>query len=244
LVLQTVLPALMLAGGDSVVSVEGGTHNSKAPPFAFLSQAFLPLIRKMGPQVSLELVRPGFYPAGGGRIEVSIQPATSLSPLSILEVGARQPLRAQALVSALPRGVGHREILTLRDHIDLEWSDTDIILIEQPRGPGNALHVFAPCETVTEVFTGFGERKKRAEEVAEEVAKEVLAYLEMDVPVGEHLADQLLLPMALAGGGRFRATPLSLHTTTNIEVIQTFLDVPFAVHPLKEEGGPVEVVVG
>lgn len=244
LVFQTILPALMVADGDSTVTVEGGTHNSKAPPFAFIEEAFLPLVRQMGPQVEATLIRPGFYPAGGGRFDVTIHPSSALKPLTLRDVGERQPLRAQALVSALPRGVGHREIMTLKEHLELEWRDTSITLVEEPRGPGNALHVFVTCACLTEVFTGFGERRKRAEEVAETLAKEVLAYLETDAPVGEHLADQLLLPLALAGSGQYRATPLSRHTTTNIAVIQKFLDVSIQVRQEEGPTGTVEVTVG
>jgi len=244
LVLQTILPALMLASGDSEVTIEGGTHNSKSPPFDFLEAAFLPLLNQMGPEVTIELIRPGFYPAGGGKLVARIHPATSLRPLELLEVGERKPLRARARVAGMPRGVAHQELLTLREHLPIEWQDTRIEEVERPIGPGNSLHVFAECGPLTEVFTGFGERKVDAVRVAERVAEEVKAYLAHEVPVGEHLADQLLLPLALAGGGRFRATPASLHTTTNIDVIRAFVDVPFSITELSPDGGPVEVAVG
>src|SRR5579883_1362869 len=83
LVLQTVLPALMLAEGASHVSIEGGTHNTAAPPFDFLDRSFLPLIGRMGPQIRLELDRYGFYPAGGGCIRATIEPTRQLAPLDL-----------------------------------------------------------------------------------------------------------------------------------------------------------------
>src|SRR2546428_9297761 len=64
LVFQTILPALLRASAATRVTIEGGTHNSAAPPFDFLDRTFLPLIRKMGATVSLKLERYGFYPAG------------------------------------------------------------------------------------------------------------------------------------------------------------------------------------
>ena len=79
------------------------------------------------------------------------------------------------------------------------------------------------CEQVTEVFCAFGERGVRAEMVAEKAVAEARRYLDAGVPVGEHLADQLLVPMALAGGGAFKTLPLSGHARTNIDVIETFL---------------------
>lgn len=244
LVLQTILPALMMTDGDSEITLEGGTHNSKAPPFEFLEHTFLPLLRRMGPEVEVELQRPGFYPAGGGRLVARIHPSRSLQPISLLEVGERAPLRALARVAHLPRGIGHRGMLTLREHLPLEWPDTRTVEHDDALGPGSSLHVLLTCQCLTEVVTGFGTRRVSAEEVALGVVKEVQSYLGHSVPVGDYLADQLLLPLALAGGGRFRATPLSLHSTTNIAVIQRFVDFPVVVNPLQAVDGPVEVRVG
>lgn len=80
---------------------------------------------------------------------------------------------------------------------------------------------------ITEVFTGLGERGVLAETVAENVIQEVRDYLAAGVPVGEHLADQLLIPLALAGSGSFLTGNVSRHTRTNIEVISKFIPVPF-----------------
>ena len=87
LVLQTILPALLTAAERSDLVLEGGTYNPLAPPFDFLSLAFLPLIRRMGADVSVRLERPGFYPAGGGRFSVSIAPVKQLAPITLLTRG-------------------------------------------------------------------------------------------------------------------------------------------------------------
>src|SRR5689334_333662 len=80
LVLQTVLPPLLLASRPSKITIEGGTHNPLAPPVDFLDRSFLPLVRRMGPRVRVQLERWGFYPAGGGRISVEIEPVQRLQP--------------------------------------------------------------------------------------------------------------------------------------------------------------------
>jgi RNA 3'-terminal phosphate cyclase (ATP) len=72
LVLQTVLPALLIADGPSRITLEGGTHNHRAPSYEFLANAYLPLVNQMGARVSAELQRRGFYPAGGGRFIVIV----------------------------------------------------------------------------------------------------------------------------------------------------------------------------
>lgn len=238
LVLQTVLPPLLMAGGPSRLTLEGGTHNPFAPPFDFLQKAFLPLLNRMGAQVTAELDRPGFYPAGGGRFRVEIAPA----PLQRVDIPERGPIRrrvARALVSNLPRNIAERELAIIEKKLDCD--EYRVEQVPNARGPGNVVLVEIESEHITEVFTGFGERGKPAETVAEEVVNDARAYLAAGVPVGECLADQLLIPMALAGGGSFTTLSLSRHTKTNAEVIRLFLDVDVGFEQLSPHVWRVEV---
>jgi len=227
LVLQTVLPALMVAERPSRLCLRGGTHNTYAPPFDFLQKAFLPLLGRMGPQVEATLDRPGFYPAGGGQVTVGIQPCPHLRAVELLERGRVVRRLARGIVSRLPRHIAEREVDTLRRRLGWPPDCVAVEEVESP-GPGNVLIVELESEHVTEVFSGFGERGVPAETVAKGVVREVREYLDAEVPVGRHLADQLLIPMALSGGGRFRTLPPSEHTRTNVETLRHFLDVPIA----------------
>jgi RNA 3'-terminal phosphate cyclase (ATP) len=222
LVLQTILPALMGGDSPSLLTFEGGTHNPMAPPFEFLSRVYAPLVAKMGVGVGLQLQRPGFYPAGGGRFRAVVQPGR-LQPIQLLERGAIRARRATAIFSSLPFHVVQRELDAVKR--TLQFTDEECQPREVPdsAGPGNALEIEIECEHVTEIFTAFGEKGVRAEEVAEKVCTETLDYLDAGVPVGTHLADQLMLLMALAGGGSFRTLQPTLHTTTQVEVIREFL---------------------
>jgi len=234
LVLQTVLPPLLTASGPSQLTLEGGTHNSWAPPFPFLAKAFLPLIQHTGPRVVARLDRPGFYPAGGGRFNVSIQPTEELGRIELLQRGEVRHRRARALVARLPRHVAERELKVVAGRLRLPKDALRIEEVTDSRGPGNVLMIEVECEHVTELFTGFGRRGIRAEAVARAAVEECEAYLDADVPVGSHLADQLLIPMAMAGGGAFRTVTPSRHMTTNVEVLKQFLDVDVQV----EKEGP------
>ena len=225
LVLQTVLPALVLAEGPSSLIIEGGTHNPFTPPVDFIATTFLPLLNRMGPEVSVTLDRPGFFPAGGGRIEVKIQPCDRLLPLNLMERDKICRIQCQALISRLPAHIAGRELAVVERRLRLDKRDCQTRIVKDSPGPGNALIVEVAGGEVTEIFTGFGKRRVSAEEVANLVVEEVLTFLKAGVPVGEHLADQLLVPLALAGGGRFRTSPLSSHTRTNASVIQQIIGV-------------------
>lgn len=229
LVLQTILPPLLTADGPSTITISGGTHNPMSPPFPFLQRSFAPLLGAMGAQVRLELERYGFYPAGGGRVRAHITPAETLQPLELMKRGAETNHRARALLANLPEHIAERELKVVRT--ELGWSNDQTSAEPLPRvkGPGNALVIELAFEAVTEVITGFGEKGVRAETVARRAVAEARRYLASTAPVGEHLADQLMIPLALAGGGCYRTLPLSPHSRTNIETIQQFIEVRFEV---------------
>jgi RNA 3'-terminal phosphate cyclase (ATP) len=240
LVLQTVLPALMLADAPSVLTLRGGTHNPKAPPWHFLATVFLPLVERMGPSLPTRLRSWGFYPAGGGDFTIEVHPVARLAPLELRERGAFRQVTATAAVSALPRAIAERELAVIGRLLELDRRQMRVIEVERSPGPGNCCWITAEAEGITELATAFGEKRLSSETVAETCAREHLAWRTAGAPVGEHLADQLLVPLALAGAGRFRTGELSQHTTTNMEVIRQFLPVRFE---RTSDGGQTEVAV-
>jgi len=225
LVLQTVLPPLLIASGPSTVTLEGGTHNPWAPPFDFLARSLVPLMHRMGPAVELALSRPGFFPAGGGLFQARIEPVERLSALHLTARGAIRRRLARAWLSKLPVAIAERELAVVREELGWPAEECDVQVVPHPRGPGNALILEIEADHVTGVFTGFGERGRPAEAVAREATRSARIWLQAEVPVDEHLADQLLLPMALAGGGSFRTVAPSSHATTNAAILDRFLPV-------------------
>lgn len=238
LVFQTLLPALIRARGPSTIRISGGTHNDFAPSFHFLRDSFALALAQMGAKLRLELGGWGFNPAGGGELIAHVKPG-SLRPVELVSRGAVEAIELSAAVCRIPPGVATRELQVLANGLGLPADVGEALRVESP-GPGNAVWVTVRCAGVTAVFDGLGSRGVSAEQVAKGVLAKVRAWQRAGVPVGPYLADQLLLPMAMAGGGRLRAQPLSLHARTNIEVIERFLPVRFGVTP---RDGAVDVEV-
>lgn len=234
LVLQSILPALMVANAPSTVILEGGTHNPFAPPFDFLEKAFLKLLGKMGPKVAVKLEKPGFYPAGGGRFAVSITPVKKLKNLELMERGHILEKTAVAAVSNLSMNIAKRELKAVRKMLGWDLENTKTIEVKNARGPGNILTLEIESENIAEVFTGFGEKGMSAEKVARRAARQARDYVKLDVPVGRYLADQILIPMAMAGKGRFRTVPPSNHTRTNADIIGRFLNVNIDINEINK----------
>ncbi|MCF6220046.1 MAG: RNA 3'-terminal phosphate cyclase [Robiginitomaculum sp.] len=226
LVAQTIIPILSHAKTASTATIIGGTHNMWAPTFDYLERAFLPQYNKMGGRVSAELIKYGFVPAGGGEIALSVRPTTEKRALDLQERGEKTGANIVAVLANLKRDIANREIKAITKRMDIDKSASEILHVESP-GPGNAVSVFMDYENVTEVFIGLGQHGVRAEAVAGLVVDEARGYFTSEAAVGPHLADQLLLPMALMKGGVFTTTEITEHTRTNINIIKRFVDVDF-----------------
>lgn len=224
LVLQTVLIPLVLADAPSRLVLEGGTHNMLAPPFEFIERSFLPILKRMGPVVSAKLVRHGFYPRGGGRIEIDILPAP-LRRIDCIDRGALLNRLAMAVFAAIPGEVAERELKQARKLL-ADWPEDAFASRELPaeQGPGTILMLEAVFEHVTEVVSGFGKLGVSAEKLASTAANRMTGYLNSGAFAGPYLADQLLLPFAVAGGGSFTTVKPSQHARTAADVIQLFFD--------------------
>lgn len=252
LVFQTILPALLThKTGDTHdgktdnrqmdITFEGGTHNMMAPPFDFLQETFLGVLGKMGADITAKLTAYGFYPAGGGCFQVKVAPVSRLQPIELLKRGEIIRQGADCLVSQLAKRIAKQEAEIIAERMGWPMQDCRFTGVDS-RGPGNVVMVKIESEALTEVFTAFGEKGVALRTVANHAADEAMKYYRHDLVVDEHLADQLLIPMAIAGGGRFITGKPSLHTETNIEVIKQFLDINFTVRQIDEHR--YEIAVG
>ena len=229
LVLQTLLPALLHAEASSTLRIEGGTHNPMAPPFEFIEQCFLPVLWSMGVKASVALERPGFMQAGGGVLTAQISPIKKWKKITLTERGEELGLFGMVLNAHLPRSIVEREIAAANGVLRLPIEATEAA---DSAGPGNAIMLGARFANVCEITTGIAQMGRSAEAVATGAAKSLRGYLASSAPVGAHLADQLLLPMALAGGGMFHTLSITEHTRTNMALIEQFLPVKFGVKEL------------
>ncbi len=227
LVCQTILPVLALAKGSSTITFEGGTHNGMSPSLSFLEQSFLPVLKSMGVNCEVQISALGFYPAGGGKWQISIEPTKMLKPVHLTEAGCNfakdsKNCSLNALVSLLPESIGQREVTTAKKILDWQDASSQVQDVVTP-GPCNSFQLRINSKIHSSVFEVVGELGVSAERVAKRAAGRVKKYIYAQAAVEEHLADQLLLLIALAGSGSFTTTKPSLHTATNVDVIKQLL---------------------
>lgn len=233
LLFQTLLPALWTADDASTLRLEGGTHNPLAPPFDYIDRVFLHSLAKIGPRAEVILESAGFAPAGGGVMHATVHPCAKLHPFELMTRAEEGKSRIRVLYRHLPLSVSGRmldaalEVLPCKD-ATVESCDPGV-------GIGILCLVESEFGEIREMTSTYGEKGKTAERVGHHAAKSMANYIGAGVPVGRHLADQLLLPMALAGEGRFVTMSLDDHVPTNISVIEKFLEVKFTIR--EEERG-------
>jgi RNA 3'-terminal phosphate cyclase (ATP) len=234
LVFQTLLPALMLAEKSSSLRIQGGTHNPLAPSADYLAKVFLPAAKRLGVSAKVVCERVGFAPAGGGTLVAEIA-ASKLKECNFLERGALLRRELSAMVANLSGEIMLREVAHAEKRLGWAEYERDLVQVTNADGAGNCFAVQLDYENISERFTEYGRHGTSAERVSGRVVKEVKDFLSTPESVlGEHLADQILLPMGLAGKGSFTTSKLTNHLRTNLAVIQQFLDIEVNLEQLTE----------
>lgn len=233
LVLQTLIPPLLLARGPSSLTVVGGTHVPFSPSWNYLAEVFAPALGRLGAHIELRQDSCGFYPKGGGKVHCRIQPSAALSGLNLEHRGKLLRIGGCCAVANLPLSIAERETRTALERLGQVLGALPMEL--EPRevsayGPGNFIFIKGEYEHAVSGCTALGERGKPAEVVAEEAAEEFLSHHATGMPVDPHLADQLVLYLALAQAPSVFATSrITRHLETNLEVTGCFLDLTFQV---------------
>jgi RNA 3'-terminal phosphate cyclase (ATP) len=226
LVLHTMYLPLALRGKEpSHLTLTGGTHVLASPCLHFLQTTWRAHLERMGLRVELKLVRPGFYPRGGGIVEATIYPCSALTGLHLGNRG-KVKIRGFSAVAGLPEDIAHRMARRATQRLKAKRLSSEIAIECWPSGPGAGLGLVLETDTVPVLFFGLGERGKPADKVADEAVDQVLGYLEGgEATVDCHSADQIVLPLALASGSSaFHVSEVTQHLLTNIAVIKKFVD--------------------
>jgi len=239
-----VLLPLALAEGESHLTLRGGTHVPWAPPLPYLEHVFLPTLAQMGVEASVELTRWGFYPAGGGEVRVRIAGRKGpLRPIVLTERGELRRVWGTAAVMNLPAHIPQRMTNRARNVL----TEAGLKAQVEPRrlsgpGPGAGIFLFAGYTHAIAGFTAYGRKGLPAERVAEAACQDLLAHHHSGAPADPHLADQLVLPMALAAEeSQLVTSRVSQHLLTNVWVVRQFLARELSVEG--EPGAPGSLIV-
>ena len=244
LVLQTVLLPLATAPGPSRIAITGGTHVPWSPSYHYLANHWAVVVRNLGLDLSFRLERAGFYPRGGGLAHAEVKPRVRPgSPLFIEERGQLVVVRGTSGAAHRRNQVAERQQKAVRARLwearrlEVAWS----VQAPPAASPGSYVLLEAVFEKTRAAFGFLGERGVPAETVGDRAARALLKFLDGEGAVDPHLADQLVVPLALAGGGRVTTSQVTAHLETVAEVV-TLFGVPARISGRR--GGPGAFEVG
>lgn len=245
LLLQTLLWPLLFAEGESSLTLRGGTHVAWSPPADYIRDVLLPTLAPTGIDVDCELTAWGFYPVGGGELQVAIRPVTEpLRPLELTERGELVNVRGVGVAAELPAHIAQR-ISSRAMNVLRQARLSATVSAERVRskGPGAGIFLTAAYGQSRAGFSALGKQSKPSDAVADEACEALLTHHIDGAPVDPHLADQILVPLALAGGKSvFRTSQITQHLLTNADVIRTFIDADIRIDGGEGEAGTVTVV--
>lgn len=246
LLLQTILLPLSQASSATSLILSGGTHVSWSPPYPYLAEHWLAHLEKMGVRSRIQLDTAGFYPQGGGRIQAITYPASSIAPLNLTERGRLIAISGHSAVANLDMSIANRQkqrAIQRLTAMNLPVAPR-IKSMELPSpGKGTILFLQLEFEHSQACFSALGKLGKSAEKVADEVIDELAAFLETPAAVDAHLADQLLLPAALASGAStFTTCVVTQHLLSQAEIIRQFLPTAITIKGSLGEPGLVQVI--
>lgn len=245
LLLQALLWPLLFANGESRLTLRGGTHVEWSPPVDFVRDVLLPTLAPTGVNVSCQLAAWGFYPVGGGEMQATISPvAGALRPLQLEDRGALLGIDGVAVAAELPAHIAQR-IGNRAQNVLRQAQLPAAITPERVRGKSAGAGIFLVARYAHSLagFSALGRQGKPSDAVADEACEALLTHHIQGAPVDPHLADQILLPLALADGRSvYRTSQITQHLLTNAQIIRAFIDAEIVIHGAEGEPGTVTVV--
>ncbi|UCG51359.1 MAG: RNA 3'-phosphate cyclase [Candidatus Latescibacterota bacterium] len=248
LLFQTLLLPLAFSGRDVEVVLKGGTHVAWSPPFDYIARVYLPVLSRMGLQTDCHLDAWGFYPVGGGQVSARIgglggPESKVLGPLTLTDRGGLEKISGRAVVSNLPERIADRMSARANDVLQKLGVEIEISTHRvSGAGPGAGIFLIAEYENTTAGFSGLGRKGLPAEEVADDACRDLNAFHESGSPIDMHLADQLVLPMALASGrSEMAVCRITQHLLTNVHIIRQFVPAKIDIEGGESEPGVIVV---
>lgn len=224
LLFDALLPLALVIDEQLSVSGGGGTDVQWSPPIAYQIKVKLPLLREHGLYAMIEPDRPGFYPTGGGVSTLRLAPS-SLTPIELTDRGTFEGARVYSLASEslASDDIAERQAERAIERLDNAGLDPveRTVTYAEADSPGSSIVIrldFARAIAGTDTL---GEQGQPAEAVAEEAVQSAIDVYDSEAAMDHHLADQLVLPLALAGG-HVSIPEITDHVATSIDLLTAF----------------------
>lgn len=223
------IPPSLFAADVCRHTITGGLFQDFAPSFFHTDRVLLPLLRSMGADVRLTMVKPGYYPQGQGELTLVVTPLNKpLQPIKLIRQGSVKSIRGIALASHLrEQKVAQRMAETARSLVQRRGVTPEIEIQDDAVAVQRGAALMMSASTDTGCIVGSdraGKLGRRAESIADYVVRELFEDLDAQATVDRHVADQLILFAALADGtSRYRVPAVTDHVESNLWLVEKIL---------------------
>jgi len=236
LLMQIAFPVTLFSDRSLTITLGGGTNASFAPQIDYTILVFKPVVENLfGIDFDISVDRRGYFPKGGGVVTWRMNPKDRIPAFELTQFGNVTRIYVRSMSAKLPDHIAERQANACVKHLRKFFKNIEIeVDLDRAR---NSLSVgtgiVATIETDTGVVlggSGLGEKRKKAEKVGEEAAKNLMKSYNAKVCADEYLTDQLIQLMALADGtSKLRTGTISLHTKTAIHFSQIMTGAKFTI---------------
>ena len=245
LILMTVVPAVSLSNNSLQIEVTGGTDVKASPTIDYIKHIVAKSYLSIGPKFSVDVLKRGYYPKGGGVVQCTVKPCKTPSPIELLATRYLEP-KIISVCSQLPVHVAKRQIssaLIALEKKDIRCSNYTAS-IETSISPGSSILVYSAADFGLYVGgDSIGELGKRAESVGTEAAMRFLDSTLAQATVDPFLADMLVLPLALSKGrSRYRVARVTQHLLTNLHIVSEIVRCKYSIE--QQEGSYIVMIEG
>ena len=230
-----VLQAMMLAAKNHKNPVKidliGGTNVMWAPPIDSYNQILFPLMSRMGIDAELNIVQRGFYPEGGGRVTVNMQPIGKIKPLNMHDLGELKEIRGVCFSQNLPDWITDQMIEGCLSVFNDTEVNIEIEKIGEGISRGGGISLVAEYDNGSMLGSNvLTSRSHPAKQAGMDVANDLLQVMESGATMDIHTADQILPYLSMADGdSAFSVSRISRHLLSQMDTLETFIDVKFGV---------------
>ncbi len=239
LLLQTLTPLLIFNDKPVTLEITGGTETMWSPTIQYIKHVTYPILNKMGAKLTLEIIKHGYYPKGGGKVVVTSKPAGALIPFNYTDRGEIRDIQVYSTAGLLPKDVVERQGKTALSTIQYYCPKTEISMIYenvQSLSPGSSVTCCANCDYSILGGDFLGERGLKAEIVGQSAAERLLKSLKSGASLDKYMADQILVFLALTKGkSQVKVEEITEHCRTNIQTIEQILPIEFNIDKEKRE---------
>jgi RNA 3'-terminal phosphate cyclase (ATP) len=229
LIIQVLIPIIAICKKKLKLTIIGGTNVLWSPTVDYTQVVLREAYSRMGINCSINVIKRGYYPKGGGIIELEVFPSEKIKSI-ILNTRNTKNVKLTCTFSKLPTELINNQI----NYIEKKLIENDFTIEIQVNeelalDSGSSLMISSiDNDSIIGIDSIFNKKIERFD-------LDLDKFIHNKFSVDEHLADMLVLPASLAMGMTvFQVNNISKHLETNLFVASKITGCKYGIGKLRD----------